>query len=102
MVFGVLKLKEKVPSELVPTSGGLSSSVFLHTHDLPARVSQISPWALPAGDGEGNTVQSPSAALALGSSSWGCRQQPAAFRVQGGRQRAQEGHVSRRMAKMHS
>lgn len=37
MVFGVLKLKEEVPSELVPSSGGLSSSVVLHAHDLPAQ-----------------------------------------------------------------
>lgn len=52
MVFGVLKLKETVPSELVPTSDGLSSSVLPHTHDLPAQASQINPWALPADNGE--------------------------------------------------
>lgn len=39
--FEVLQLKVKVPSELVPTSGGLSSTVLLHTSYLPAYLSQI-------------------------------------------------------------
>lgn len=95
MVFGVLKLKEEVPSELVPSSGGLSSSVLLHPHDPPAHVSQISPWALPAGGGDpmdGVTTQSPSAALALGDSS----------SQHSGRQAGSPGRTRlQKMAKMH-